>query len=94
MFHTATAVLLSLNIQRSSHHALIAAFGEYVAKPALMEKKFHRNLLDAFTMRSESDYLPVPETDEEKAIIILEQAKELLGAAKDYLQTAHSGAAP
>lgn len=72
MFHTATAVLLSLNIQRGSHHAVISAFGEHVVRAGLMEKKFHRYRLDAFSARSESDYLPVAETGKDEAKIMLE----------------------
>lgn len=86
MFHTATAVLLSVEISRSSHHALNSAFGEYVAKPGLMNTKFHRYLLDGFSARSESDYEPVTEASEENALIITDQAKEFLEAAKDFLK--------
>jgi hypothetical protein len=85
MFHTATAVLLSLNVSRSSHHALISAFGEYVAKPGMMDKKFHRYLLDGFSARSASDYEPVTDADELGALAIINQAREFLEAAKDFL---------
>ena len=44
IFHAAIAVLLNINIQRSPHHALIAAFGEHIAKMNLMDTKFHRYL--------------------------------------------------
>lgn len=86
MFHTATAVLLSMDISRSSHHALNSSFGEYVAKPGLMNKKFHRYLLDGFSARSDSDYEPVTEASEENALIIIDQAQEFLEAAKEFLQ--------
>ncbi len=87
MFHTATAILLNQNIERTSHHALIAVFGELVAKPGLMDKKFHRYLLDAFSARSESDYLPIPETGDEEARMMIDHAKEFSAAARSYLQT-------
>lgn len=86
MFHAATAVLLSKNIQRSSHHALISAFGEYVTKPGLMDRKLHQYLITAFSVRSGSDYMPIPDTNEEDARIVLDQAQEFLGAAKDFLR--------
>ena len=86
MFHAATAVLLSKNIQRSSHHALISAFGEYVTKPGLMDRKLHQYLITAFSVRSGSDYMPIPDTNEEDDRIVLDQAQEFLGAAKDFLR--------
>lgn len=86
MFHSATAILLNINIQRSSHHALIAAFGEHIAKIGLMDKKYHRYLLDAFSARSESDYLPIPDSTKEEAFSMIDKAKEFLKAAKEYLE--------
>ena len=84
MFHSATAVLLNINIQRSSH-ALISAFGEHVAKKDLIDKKFHRYLLDAFSARNESDYFPTPDSSKDEALSMIEKAKEFLKAANEYL---------
>ncbi|NQV19291.1 MAG: HEPN domain-containing protein [Armatimonadetes bacterium] len=86
MFHSATAILLDINIQRSSHHALISAFGEYVAKKDLIDRKFHRYLLDAFSARNESDYLPIIDSTEEEAFSMINKAKELLKAVNEYLE--------
>ena len=85
MFHAATSVLLNINIQRSSHHALIAAFGEHIAKTNLLDNKFHRYLLDAFSARSESDYLPVSKASKKEALSMIKKAKEFLSAAKEFL---------
>ena len=85
MFHAATAVLHNINIQRFSHHALIAAFGEHIAKMNLMDTKFHRYLLDAFSARSESDYFPVSKASKEEALSMIKKAKEFISAAKEYL---------
>lgn len=74
MFHITTAILLSVDIQRSSHRALISAFGEFITKPGLMNKIFHRYLINTFSARSESDYLAVPEATEESALLMIEQA--------------------
>jgi len=37
MFHAATAALLAKDIERTSHHTIISAFGEYIAKPGLLD---------------------------------------------------------
>jgi uncharacterized protein len=41
MFHAAKAVLLSREIERSSHHGVLSAFGEHIVKPGLVERRFH-----------------------------------------------------
>ncbi len=51
-----------------------------------MNKKFHRYLLDGFSARSDSDYEPVTEASAENALIIIDQAKEFLEAAKELLR--------
>ena len=45
MFHAATAVLAVKGIRRSSHHAILSAFGEYLVKPGLIDSRFHFLLL-------------------------------------------------
>lgn len=86
IFHAATAVLLSKGIQRNSHHALISAFGEFIAKPGIMNRKYHRYFINAFSQRSGSDYLPTPDLTMEEAEIALSQAQEFVDAAKILLK--------
>lgn len=78
MFHAATAVLLLLGVERSSHKALISAFGEFVVKRGLMEIQYHGYLRKAFEARSESDYLPSSSETAEDASAILEQAGDFV----------------
>lgn len=87
MFHGATAVLLSIEIERASHGALIAAFAQFVTKPGLMDRNFHRYLLDAFASRTESDYGPAPDVSVDEARETIDRAKEFLSAVKNYLLT-------
>lgn len=47
-----------------------------------MNRKFHRYLINAFSARSESDYLAVPEATEKSALLMNEQAKEYLTSSK------------
>lgn len=48
MFYAATAVLGSRGLWRSKHQGLIAALGEYLVKPGLIEPRYGRILHDAF----------------------------------------------
>ena len=86
MFHAATAVLLEDGIERSSHKALISAFGEEVAKKGRLDAKYHRFLIDAFEWRSESDYFADPGETEEEATESIHRAEELLTACRGLVK--------
>ncbi len=85
MFLAATAILLYYNIQRSSRYGLIAAFGEFIAKPGYLDKKYHRYLMDALNVRSESDYFPLPEVSEQEAKVNFEHAREFVDAVDAHI---------
>ena len=78
MFHAATAALLSRGIERSSHHGILAAFGERLVKPGLVESRFHTYIREAFARRSECDYLSFTAAEESEAKTTLKRAKELV----------------
>ena len=78
---------MKLEIERKSHGALIAAFGEHVAKPRLVDPELHHYLVEAFSARTACDYLPAPPMTRDKARETLDRAKEFLSAVKNYLLT-------
>jgi len=78
MFHAATAALLAKNIERTSHHAIISAFGEFLSKPGLVDEKFHKYLIEAFTLRNDCDYLAPLVADKSQASVTLQRAKEFV----------------
>ena len=80
MFHAATAVLLLKGIERSSHHGILAAFGEFLVKPGLIESRFHAYIREAFLLRNECDYLSMSSASKS-------QAQEILAQAKEFVQT-------
>jgi len=82
MFHAVTAALLAKEIERTSHHAIISAFGEFIVKPGLMDEKFHKHIIEAFTLRNDCDYLAPFEAEESQAATTLQRAKELVDACK------------
>lgn len=86
MFHAATAVLLLLGFERSSHKALISAFGEFVVKKGFMEVRYHGYLRKAFEARSESDYLPSSSETAEDAKVILGQAGEFVRRCEIFVE--------
>ncbi|MHB8995964.1 MAG: HEPN domain-containing protein [Armatimonadota bacterium] len=56
IFHTAEALLASLDLEFSSHQAVIWAFGREFAKTGRLDPKFHRYLRLAFDERQIADY--------------------------------------
>ncbi|MFQ6035381.1 MAG: HEPN domain-containing protein [Sedimentisphaerales bacterium] len=86
MFHAATAVLLERGIERSSHHGILSAFGQYIVKTGLVEPKFHTYLRKTFALRNECDYLSFTSAKEEQAKITLERTKEFIEVCRKLCQ--------
>jgi hypothetical protein len=86
MFHAATAVLLELGIERSTHRGLWAAFGQFVGKVGLMDPEYHRLGMDMSRARSNSDYLPEPEDTSENAQDDLAVARGFVAACRTFLE--------
>jgi len=78
MFHAATAALLEKKIERTSHHATIAAFGEIFVKPGTIGKEYHQYIRKAFASRNECDYLPFVSAGKSQAQTVLQRAIEFV----------------
>ena len=86
MFHAAKAVLLDLGIERKSHHAVWAAFGQHVAAPGLVDRALHRVAILAFRARLRSDYLAEPEDTEADARDACASAEEFVAACRRFVE--------
>lgn len=82
MFHAATALLSVKGIQRKSHRGILSAFGEYLVKPGLIEKRLHKVLREAFELRQQTDYDPIVDIDRQQAEKTLRQAIDFVDACK------------
>jgi uncharacterized protein (UPF0332 family) len=85
MFYAATAVLGSRGQWRSKHQGLIAAFGEFLVKPGLVESRYGRILHDAFEARLDSDYAPHPDLNEASARQLITNADDFVGRMIRFL---------
>jgi len=56
MFYVAQAMLLTLDVRRSKHSGVIAAFNEQFVKPGEVPSRFFHLLRDGFEDRAEGDY--------------------------------------
>jgi len=85
MFYAATAVLGSRGQWRSKHQGLIAAFGQFLVKPGLVEPRYGRILHDTFEARLDSDYAPHPDLNEASAQQLMTNADEFVGRMIRFL---------
>jgi len=86
MFHAATAALLALGIERSSHGGVIAAFGQYLTKPEKLPTRLHAHFREAFNMRIQCDYLPPPHNTKEAARTSVERALEFVDSCREFCE--------
>ena len=86
MLHTAQALLREQDIRFRKHSSVHGAFGQYFAKTTLIDPKFHRWLLDSYDDRIRGDYDTECVIEEESAALRIEQAKEFLQTARQWLE--------
>lgn len=85
MFYTAEAFLAHLELGFSSHGAVHGAYGKHFAKTGVLDRKYHRWLLDAFEERQAAAYGVEPDITVERVRELIEQADAFLAAAHRYL---------
>lgn len=86
MFYTAEALLTERGVRSRKHGGVHALFGEHFAKTGLIDKKFHRFLLDAFDRRLQADYGFEAVITREEVMAMIEQAREFLVEAAKFLK--------
>ena len=85
IYHLATAVLLTQDIERSKHSGVQSAFGHYLVKPGLIEREYGRILTSARKARETSDYADRIELDKETAQRIIADADQFVARMEEYL---------
>jgi uncharacterized protein (UPF0332 family) len=86
MFFTAEALLLEKGLSYSKHSAVHASFGKIFAKEGILDKKFHRWLLDAFDQRIIGDYGVEAIITRQDVEVMIDHAGEFLVVAREILQ--------
>lgn len=85
IYHLATAVLLTQDIERSKHSGVQSAFSQYLVKPGLIEPEYGRILTSARKARETSDYADRIELDEETAQRIIADTDRFVARMEEYL---------
>lgn len=91
MFYAVEALLAARDLTYSSHGAVHGAFGRLFAKTGELDPKYHRWLIHAFEGRQSATYGTdiENEPDRESVTRVIDQAEELLAAAREYLARHH-----
>ena len=86
MLHTAQALLREKGLQYRRHAGVHSAFGEHFAKTGLLDRKYHRWLLDAFDERLRGDYDFQTSFDTDSVAMWIAQAREFCDVAQRLLE--------
>lgn len=91
MFYVAEALLAEKGLEFSSHGQVIGAYGLHFAKTKELDPKFHRWLVDGFDVRVTGDYNIDENVSSEIVVNLINQAREFLEAAREYLEKQSRG---
>lgn len=84
-FYAATALLLTLDLTRSKHSGVMAAFREHFVKADLFPIEDSRAYGEAFEARNTTDYEMLGKADETQARTIVENAGRFIERCQFYL---------
>lgn len=84
-FYVAEALLLSEGGRFSRHGQVIAQFGRHFAKEGRMDRRFHRLLDDAFSLRQLADYAVEANVDAGEVRGLISEGRNFLDAARNHL---------
>ena len=82
----ASGLLLSRDIIRTKHSAVLSAFREHFVKPGLIESMYSDAFGEAFEIRQNADYDMAITIDQEQALMVLSNAREFVDRVSIYLQ--------
>ncbi len=86
-FYTATALLLTLDLTRSKHSGVLAAFREYFVKPGAFPVQDSHDYGEAFELRNVTDYEMLGRADKAQAHTVVENARRFVEHCETYLTT-------
>jgi len=85
-FYAASALLLTLEITRSKHSGVLAAFREHYVKPGLFPVEDSVAYGEAFELRNISDYEMLGNIDLDQAIAVIKNAHQFIDRCKVFLE--------
>lgn len=86
MFYAAEALLNENELRFRKHAGVHRAFAQHFAKNGLLDEKYHRWLIAAFSKRITGDYGIDSDVTAEDAAVLIDQAHLFLKAATEFLE--------
>jgi uncharacterized protein (UPF0332 family) len=86
MFYTAEALLAEKELEFKKHVGAHRAFAEHYIKTRIFEQKYYQWLVASFNSRLVGDYAIRTEFDDDEVRGWIEQAREFLNKAREYLE--------
>jgi len=87
MFYVAESLLYNeFDLKLNQHGQVIAAYGKNFAKTKALDPKYHRWLRDGFDKRISGDYGVDTGIEDNIVANMINQAREFLEAAQEYLK--------
>jgi uncharacterized protein (UPF0332 family) len=86
-FYAATALLLTIDLTRSKHSGVMAAFREHFVKPGIFSVQDSHTYGEAFELRNVTDYEMLGKADEAQARTVVKDAHRFLERCESYLTT-------
>jgi uncharacterized protein (UPF0332 family) len=86
MFYAAEALLNENELRFRKHAGVHRAFAQHFAKNGLLDEKYHRWLIAAFSKRITGDYGIDSDVTAEDAAALIGQAQEFLQAARQLIE--------
>jgi uncharacterized protein (UPF0332 family) len=84
-FYAATALLLTLDLTRSRHSGVMAAFREHFVKPGIFSVQDSKAYGAAFELRNVTDYEMMGRADEARAYTTFENARRFVERCDTHL---------
>jgi uncharacterized protein (UPF0332 family) len=84
-FYAATALLLTLDLTRSKHSGVLAAFREYFVKSGGFPIQDSHAYGEAFELRNVTDYEMLGRADPEQACTVVDNAERFVEHLEGYL---------
>lgn len=85
-FYTAEALLLSQDLEFSSHGQVLAQYGRHFSKTRLLDPEYHRLLATAFDLRNLADYQTEVPIRADVVLDLIQGGRSFIEAAALYLK--------
>ena len=85
VFYIAEALLNEKDLRFKKHGSVHGSFSQHFVKTGIFDAKYHKLLTKSFGQRMLGDYDEVTRFTSDEVMLILEQARDFLDTAKEYL---------